>query len=141
MSRSTATTIVIAALIVLGATFVLINRSDTKNPAPSVSSPTKTNPDESISSASDATPAAGSIDIKNMAFTPSQISVQKGATVTWTNNDTVAHTVTDDLNNVGGPASESIAPGAKYSFTFNKTGSYQYHCTFHSSMRGTIVVK
>ena len=55
-------------------------------------------------------------------FTPSQISVQKGATVTWTNNDSVAHTVTDDLSTVGGPASGNIAPGSTYSFTFDKTG-------------------
>jgi plastocyanin len=74
-------------------------------------------------------------------FTPSQITIQKGGTVTWTNNDTMTHTVTDDLNNVGGPASGEIQPGSTYSFTFNKTGSFQYHCTIHSSMRGTIVIK
>jgi plastocyanin len=81
------------------------------------------------------------VDIKNMAFTPSQISVDKGGTVTWTNNDSVTHTVVDDLSNVGGPNSGDIAPGNTYSFTFNKTGSFQYHCSIHPSMRGTIVVK
>jgi len=74
-------------------------------------------------------------------FTPPQISVQKGGTVTWTNNDSIAHTVIDDLSNVGGPASGNIEPGSTYSFTFDKTGSFQYHCSIHPSMRGTIVVK
>jgi plastocyanin len=76
-----------------------------------------------------------------MMFTPSQISVSKGAKVTWTNNDNTAHTVIDDLSNVGGPSSGTIEPGGTYSFTFTKSGSYQYHCNIHPSMRGTIVVK
>ncbi|HET6863840.1 MAG TPA: cupredoxin family copper-binding protein [Candidatus Saccharimonadales bacterium] len=83
----------------------------------------------------------GSVSIQNMMFTPSQVTVAKGAKVTWTNNDSVTHTVVDDLSNVGGPNSGDIAPGATYSFTFNKTGSYQYHCSIHPSMRGTIVVR
>lgn len=86
-------------------------------------------------------PAGGNVKMTNMLFTPSQISVEKGATVTWNNDDKVAHTVVDDLKNVGGPASGNIAPGQTYSFTFTKSGSYQYHCSIHSSMRGTIVVK
>jgi plastocyanin len=93
------------------------------------------------SSSSSNTSATGAIEIKNMMFTPSQITVAKDGTVTWTNNDTVAHTVTDDLSNVGGPNSGEIAPGATYSFTFTKTGSFQYHCEIHHSMRGTIVVQ
>jgi plastocyanin len=83
----------------------------------------------------------GTVNITNMMFTPSQITVAKGGTVTWTNNDSTTHTVVDDLSNVGGPNSGDIAPGATYSFTFTKTGSFQYHCNIHPSMRGTIVVK
>jgi len=85
--------------------------------------------------------AAGEVSIQNMMFTPSQITIAKGGTVTWTNNDSTTHTVVDDLSNVGGPNSGDIAPGHSYSFTFNKTGSFQYHCSIHPSMRGTIVVK
>jgi len=100
-----------------------------------------TSTSNSSSAPSNQSTAPGAVTIKGMMFTPSQISVQKGATVTWTNNDSVAHTVTDDLSTVGGPASGNIAPGSTYSFTFDKTGSFQYHCTIHPSMRGTIVVK
>jgi plastocyanin len=84
---------------------------------------------------------SGSVNINNMMFTPSQITVTKGGTVTWTNSDSTTHTVVDDLSNAGGPASGDIPPGQSYSFTFNKTGSFQYHCSIHPSMRGTIVVK
>ena len=95
----------------------------------------------SASNSSQSVASSGAINIKNMMFTPSQISIQKGGTVTWTNNDNIVHTVVDDLSNVGGPSSGDIQPGGTYSFTFNKTGSFQYHCSIHPSMRGTIVVK
>jgi plastocyanin len=101
------------------------------NPAPNPSA-NPTNPSDQQ--------AAGAVTIKNMAFTPSQITVKKGSTVTWTNQDSIAHTVTDDLADAGGPNSGNIQPGGTYSFTFDKTGSFQYHCTIHPSMRGTIVV-
>ena len=102
------------------------NKSNTNSPA--------SNSNQSVAS-------TGAITIKNMMFTPSQISIQKGGTVTWTNDDSTTHRVIDDLSNVGGPASGDIQPGSTYSFTFNKTGSFQYHCSIHPSMRGTIVVK
>jgi plastocyanin len=110
------------------------------NQKTSTTSQSATNGNSSSASSSQAA-ATGSIDIKNMMFTPSQITVAKGGTVTWTNNDSVAHTVIDDLSNVGGPASGDIQPGSTYSFTFTKSGSFQYHCSIHPSMRGTIVVK
>jgi plastocyanin len=124
---------VVVALIVIGAV-ALTRKSNTPQPAASSS--------QSSSSASDSTnPTSGNITIKDMMFTPSQITVAKGGTVTWTNDDTIAHTVVDDLSGVGGPNSGNIASGATYSFTFTKVGSFQYHCNLHPSMRGTIVVK
>ena len=102
---------------------------------------TNSNTNNSSSNSSQSVTSTGAITIKNMMFTPSQISIQKGGTVTWTNNDSTTHTVVDDLSNVGGPSSGDIQPGSTYSFTFNKTGSFQYHCSIHPSMRGTIVVK
>jgi len=125
--------IIVVAILVVGGAIALNHKSTYNNP-----SQPNTN---SYSSNSNKTPQPGNVDIRNMMFTPSQISVQKGATVTWTNNDNTAHTVIDDLSNVSGPASGTIEPGSTYSFMFTKTGSYQYHCKIHPSMRGTIVVK
>jgi plastocyanin len=135
MRKSTIALIIIVFIIVVGGAIAL-NHKSTNNSNNSSSAGTSTN-----ASSSSQTPTSGTINIKNMIFTPSQISVQKGGTVTWTNNDNTTHTVVDDLNNVGGPNSGDIAPGSSYSFTFTKAGSYQYHCRIHPSMRGTIVVK
>jgi plastocyanin len=67
--------------------------------------------------------------------------VQQGATVVWTNTDTVAHTVTSDDPN-GPLKSETLNPGQSYSYTFNNPGTYPYHCAIHGqqSMSGTIQV-
>jgi len=132
MKRSTWIIIILAILIVAGGVVALTHKSSPN---------TVSNNAGSTSSSSSTSSSTGAIDIKNMMFTPSQITVAKGGTVTWTNNDTTTHTVTDDLSNVGGPASGDIAPGGTYSFTFNKSGSFQYHCSIHPSMRGTIVVQ
>ena len=112
------------------------NNSSASNQTPSGSNNTPAN-----GANSSQTQSTNKVTIANMAFSPSQITVNKGDTVTWTNNDSTTHTVTDDLSNVGGPSSGDIAPGSTYSFTFTKSGSFQYHCSIHPSMRGTIVVK
>jgi plastocyanin len=138
MRRSTMAVIVILVILIAIGALALGNRSNTNNTPPTTNN---TSNNSNNSSNSKTQPASGQINIANMAFTPSQITVAKGGTVTWTNNDSTTHTVVDDLSNIGGPNSGDIKPGDKYSFTFNKTGSFQYHCSIHPSMRGTIVVK
>jgi plastocyanin len=59
--------------------------------------------------------------------------------VTWTNNDSVAHTVTSDSN--GLLNSPTLSPGDSYSFTFPNSGSTNYHCNIHTMMRGTVIVQ
>jgi len=127
---------VLVGLVVLVGLGYLVFHNSNKN-TPSNTSTTS----NSTSQSSSNEPASGTINIRNMMFTPSQIAIKKGGTVTWTNNDTTTHTVIDDLQNVGGPHSGNIEPGATYSFKFESTGSFQYHCSIHPSMRGTIVVK
>lgn len=75
--------------------------------------------------------------ISNFAFSPATITVHKGTKVTWTNEDSAAHTVT---GNNGGPASGDIGQGASYSYTFNAVGSFPYHCAIHPYMKGTVTV-
>jgi plastocyanin len=139
MRRSSLIAIIIVIIFIAAGALALTHKSNTNNPSMNTSQSSANN--NSTNSNSSNQPATGTIDIKNMMFTPSQITVAKGGTVTWTNNDNTTHTVVDDLSNVGGPHSGDIAPGSSYSFTFTKTGSFQYHCTIHPSMRGTIVVK
>ena len=80
---------------------------------------------------------ADAVTILNFAFGPQVISVKAGTTVHWTNHDTEAHTVT---SNTGAFGSVVLQPGAGYSFTFNKPGTYHYHCTIHPFMTGTVMV-
>ena len=79
---------------------------------------------------------AASVAIKNFAFDPISATIAKGGTVTWTNEDSVSHTITGDDFDSG-----TIANGASYSHVFDQAGEYAYHCSIHASMKGTIIVK
>ena len=83
------------------------------------------------------TPAAASVTIKNMEFSPGSLSVIAGSTVTWTNSDTTIHTVTADDGSFN---SGNIAVGATYSKVFNTAGTFSYHCTIHPEMTGKVIV-
>jgi len=76
------------------------------------------------------------VSIKNMSFSPQSLRVNINATVTWVNDDNITHTVTADD---GSFDSGDILPGAKFMYTFSNTGTYNYHCTYHLSMTGTII--
>ncbi len=82
--------------------------------------------------------AAVQVTIQNFAFSPAHLSVAPGTTVTWTNKDSVAHTVTSDTS--AWPDSGSVNTGQTFSFTFKKAGTYTYHCSIHPSMVGTVTV-
>jgi plastocyanin len=84
------------------------------------------------------TSTGNSVSIANFAFSPTSLTVKVGTKVSWTNNDTVTHTVTA---NKGAFNSGPLAPGSTFSFTFTKAGTYSYHCNIHPSMMATIVVQ
>ena len=81
--------------------------------------------------------ATNAATIKGFSFQPDVVKVKVGAKVTWTNDDTVAHTVTADTNSF---ASGNLQPGGSFSFTFTRPGTYAYHCSIHPSMHGSVVV-
>jgi plastocyanin len=82
--------------------------------------------------------ATNTVSIAGMAFSPASITTTTGTTVTWTNNDNMAHTVTANDNSFD---SGSISAGGTFSKTFSTVGSFAYHCSIHPSMTGTVVVK
>lgn len=83
--------------------------------------------------------AAASITIQNFAFAPTTIHLKVGGTVTWTNKDATAHTVTE-LN--GAFDSGNIDVDRTFKFTFPTAGTYTYHCTIHPMMaNATIIVQ
>lgn len=80
----------------------------------------------------------GAESLGNRAYAPDELTVQAGATVTWTNTDSVAHTST---SNVAGWDSGVVAPGGRFSAAFPAAGTFQYHCAIHPGMVGTVVVR
>lgn len=77
------------------------------------------------------------VAIKNFKFEPATLTVPVGATVTWTNDDAQAHTVTGS-EPVG--SSNGIDPSKTYQRSFAAPGSYSYQCSFHPFMTGTVQV-
>lgn len=141
----TVVAIVIILLIVVGGGYALVkhnNSNKTPSPAYTSSSNTKTNNSTSSSSgrsSSNSATAASSVTINNFAFSPASLTVKKGTTVTWTNKDSVAHTVVESDNQTG-PSSDSLATGKAYSFAYNTVGTFKYHCSIHPDMTGTVTV-
>lgn len=87
-----------------------------------------------------AAPVSGNaVAIKNFAFSPAALTVTVGTTVTWTNVDADAHTVTSSGN--GGPLkSAALNKGQTFSYTFTTAGTFAYLCTIHPFMTATVKV-
>lgn len=77
------------------------------------------------------------VEVRGFDFSPAHLEVRRGDTVTWINRDMVPHTATDSL---GGWGSGELPAGARGSWIAKETGRFGYLCTYHPSMRGTVVV-
>ena len=82
-------------------------------------------------------PGTNEVWIQGMVFSPASITVAAGTTITWTNKDGVAHTVTSDT---GLFDSGSMSNGATFSPTFSTAGTFPYHCSVHPGMKATVAV-
>ena len=113
----------ILALVALAGVMVMVagcTSSSNTNPAPVTSTASQNN-----------------VSIQNYAFSPSTLTIQKGANVTWKNDDSVQHTVVSDSPAFSSPL---LNTDGTYTFQFNSTGTYPYHCSIHTYMKGTITV-
>jgi plastocyanin len=79
----------------------------------------------------------GAQALGSRAYTPDELNVPIGTSVTWMNTDSIAHTSTSDA---AGWDSGVVGPGGAFSFTFQTAGTFQYHCAIHPGMIGTVVV-
>lgn len=77
------------------------------------------------------------VTIDNFTFTPAELTVKAGDTVTWTNHDDVPHTVVS----AGKFRSKALDTDNSFSFTFTAAGDYQYFCSLHPHMTGMIKVE
>jgi len=78
------------------------------------------------------------VKIDNFSFGPAAATVAVGTTITWTNHDDIPHTVT---STDGVFKSKVLDTDEKFSFTFDKPGTYPYFCTIHPKMTGKVVVQ
>jgi len=84
-----------------------------------------------------ASAATVEVKIKNFKFSPADITVAKGDTVVWDNQDIAAHTATarDKSFDI------TIKAGQKGSVVVKDAGTFDYFCRFHPMMKGQVVVK
>jgi plastocyanin len=78
------------------------------------------------------------VSIDNFTFSPQSLTVKSGTTVVWANADDIPHTLASTTKLF---KSQALDAGDKFSFTFSVPGTYQYFCSLHPHMVGTIVVE
>lgn len=83
-------------------------------------------------------PAVSVHETDNLTFQPNSATVHVGQLVQWVNSSSVAHNVTFD----GQPSitSPTMSSQDTWDVVFTTPGTYQYHCTFHPGMTGTVTV-
>jgi plastocyanin len=77
------------------------------------------------------------VEIKGMKFIPAEVTVHKGDTIVWTNNDIVVHNVTETSNKAW--KASPIQVGKTWKMAVGQ--SAEYFCSFHPTMKGKISVK
>jgi plastocyanin len=77
------------------------------------------------------------VTIDNFTFTPAELKLKVGDTVTWTNHDDIPHTVVS----AGKFRSKAMDTDNTFTFTFTSAGEYKYFCSLHPHMTGTITVE
>jgi plastocyanin len=77
------------------------------------------------------------VSIQDFFFSPANVSVPAGTTVTWVNEGNVPHTVTSDDGQFD---SGVLMPGDSYTVMFKGQGTITYHCAIHPSMTGSVTV-
>jgi len=81
--------------------------------------------------------ATRTVEMRDFVFRPARIEVDVGDTVVWLNRDALPHTATAR----GAWDSGGMASGARWSWVASRRDTVEYICTYHPTMRGTIVVR
>ena len=97
-----------------------------------------------------ATEAPGSLEgtgksnvtMQGLAFQPAELTISAGATVTWTNEDNVGHTVSAGKRGTPtGEFDQNVPAGETFNYTFEEPGTYDYYCSIHPGMDGIVIVE
>jgi plastocyanin len=81
---------------------------------------------------------APEVKIDNFSFGPAALTVPAGTAVTWTNRDDIPHTV---VSADGVFKSKVLDTDDKFSFKFEKAGTYSYFCSLHPKMTAKVIVQ
>jgi plastocyanin len=88
---------------------------------------------------------ANTIAIYRHGFSPSVITVPRGATVRWVNldatDDSSLYNPTHRIEIIGVYTSQTLSPGQGWSWVFQNTGSFAYKDIIHTDLQGTVVVE
>jgi plastocyanin len=78
------------------------------------------------------------VSIVNFTFTPAQITIAPGESVTWTNDDGAPHGL---VYQDGTKGTDLLLPGTSFSRQFDRPGTYDYSCAVHPYMSGRVIVR
>lgn len=131
-STASTTLVLLAALALIAATGC---------PSPATASQ-RANSESAVPKSESAALKQVTVVIRDFKFEPATVTVHEGDTVEWKNDDSVPHTATEDVQGKK-PAfdSGSIRTGAAWRYVAQKKGTYNYICTFHPNMQGTLIVQ
>ena len=90
---------------------------------------------QTVISNQDNLPNTAVITIKDFSFIPASITINKGTTVRWVNQDSVSHAIKSESVN-----SQEFGKGQIFEFKFENPGTYDYICGLHPPMKGRIIV-
>jgi plastocyanin len=124
----------IAALVLAASsTLLLVACGGTSNTDANASAPTPTIASDSTAFQVNIVGVSGSY-----YFSPTALTIPKGATVIWTNKSNAPHPVNSDTNAFNSPG--NLLRSDTFQMVFTTAGTYPYHCGLHPYMRGTITV-
>ncbi|MCZ7357692.1 MAG: cupredoxin domain-containing protein [Candidatus Methanoperedens sp.] len=112
----------------------------TSQPTTTQPAPTQTltaSPTQTLTASPTLTAQPVAVEIKSFAFVPATVTIAIGTTVVWTQEDSgVSHTVTGT-----GFDSGPLSQGETFNHTFDQAGTFNYGCSIHPTMTGTIIAK
>ena len=136
MSRRHRAALVVALPALMGLAACSSKTTSTTPPVVSASQSATTTP----SSTATTTASGTALAIASFVYSPDPLTVAPGAKVTVTNSDSAEHTVTSDTKGQFG--SDDAKQGKPVTFTApTAPGTYKFHCQYHASMHGTLIVK
>ncbi len=87
------------------------------------------------------TPSSVTVTVRSYEFSPSEIRVPIGSTVTWFNEDSTSHYILTGLSSPASLVSGEIRIGQSWKYTFVQRGTYRYYCNLHPGvLQGSVIV-